>query len=89
MIQVTLDAERQPRGTLLVDSNGIAEVWIDGAFSGFTTPTVDLRVPIGVHTVEVHADGVRSPGRRITVRQGQTIRLLFQLTAEPSPGQPR
>jgi hypothetical protein len=82
-VQATLVPERKPRGSLWVESSSIAEVWIDGVYSGWTTPTTGLRVPVGNHTVEVHAEGMRPMGKRIAIRQGDTVHLFLPLMPEP------
>ena len=53
MLTLALAPERQPRGTLLVDANTAAEVWIDGIDTGYTTPTLGIHEPLGEHIVEV------------------------------------
>jgi hypothetical protein len=84
-----LKAESQPRGTIMVDANGAAEVWIDGLNTGYTTPTLGIQVHVGRHTVELR-DGIggRSPPTTITVAQGQTVRLMLPAPsgAAPLPG---
>ena len=72
---------RQPRGTLFVDAAGPAEVWIDGQYSGFMTPTPGLRVTAGEHARRAAR---RRRARRSTrcarrCDQGDTARLTLQL----------
>ena len=78
VLQLALVPEKQPRGTLMVDANSAAEVWIDGVNTGYTTPTLGIEISIGGHTVEVR-DGARrhSQVTHITIEQGQTLRLLL------------
>ncbi|HEX8953230.1 MAG TPA: serine/threonine-protein kinase, partial [Polyangia bacterium] len=52
MLSLALAPEKQPRGTLLVDANTAAEVWIDGVDTGYTTPTLGIHEPLGEHVVE-------------------------------------
>ena len=73
-----LAPEQKPRGTLLVDSGGPAEVWLDGIDTGFLTPTIGLHVSAGQHTIELRdSTGGRSTPTDVTVRQGETLRLLL------------
>jgi len=74
-VHVELVREKGQYGTLLVDSNESVDVWLDGRNSGFTTPTIGMRVPVGKHLVEVHDGGGGSASSRISVGQGQTVRL--------------
>jgi tRNA A-37 threonylcarbamoyl transferase component Bud32 len=76
-LRISLTPEKQPRGTLMVDSNGAAEVWIDGVDSGYTTPTLGIHVPVGFHTVEVRDAGNASMSKKVKIEQGQTLRLLL------------
>ncbi len=73
----TLLAEKQPRGTLMVDSNTAAELWIDGINTGYTTPTLGLEVPVGQHTVEVRDGAGKGQSSNVYIAQGQTVRLLL------------
>jgi len=95
---VTLQRETQPRGTLYVDANGAAEVWIDGYPTGYTTPSLGIQVGVGRHTVELRdGGGGRSAPAVVTVGQGETVRLSMGAlvsagaagesgaTAEPAP----
>jgi serine/threonine-protein kinase len=73
---VTLQRETQPRGTLYVDANGAAEIWIDGYPTGHTTPSLGIHVAVGRHTVELRdGAGGRSAPAVVTVGQGETVRL--------------
>ena len=49
-LMLTLEPEKAPRGVLMVDSDGAAEVWIDGVNTDYLTPTLGLHVPVGDHT---------------------------------------
>jgi serine/threonine-protein kinase len=77
VLTLALPPEKQPRGTLLVDANTAAEVWLDGVDTGYTTPTLGIHVPLGEHTVEVRDGTGRRAVARVAVAQGQTIRLLL------------
>jgi hypothetical protein len=77
-ITVSLNQEKSARGTLIVDGNSAAEVWIDDINTGYTTPTLGIEVPAGPHTVDVRdGAGRRSQPARVTVAQGATMRLLL------------
>lgn len=90
-ITVTLVPEKQARGTLMVDANTAAEVWIDGVNTGYTTPTLGIEVPLGDHMVEVRdGSGNKGPSAKVHIAKGQTVRLLLgaqQKTAE-TPAKP-
>ena len=77
VLTMALPAERQPRGTLLVDANTAAEVWMDGVDTGYTTPTLGIHVPLGEHMVEVRDGAGHKATAKVQVQQGQTIRLLL------------
>ncbi len=76
--------EKEPRGSLFVESNADAEVFIDGADTGFATPTTSLPVTVGTHRIEVRTQDGNSTSRKINVRRGETIRLTLTLLATPS-----
>ena len=76
-LALSLAAEPQPRGTLLVDANSAAEVWIDGVDTGYTTPTLGIHQPLGEHIVEVRDGAGHRASSKVTLTQGQTIRLLL------------
>jgi hypothetical protein len=81
-LSVPLSPERMPRSTLFVDSNSAASVWIDGIDTGYTTPTLGLRVTPGDHHIEVH-DGAAHASTVVKLSQGQTLRLLLSPTRMP------
>jgi hypothetical protein len=81
VLTLQLPPEKQPRGTLLVDANTAAEVWLDGVDTGYTTPTLGIHVPLGEHVIEVRDGAAHRAQTKVQVQQGQTIRLLL------SPGQ--
>jgi hypothetical protein len=82
VLTLQLPPEKQPRGTLLVDANTAAEVWLDGVDTGYTTPTLGIHVPLGEHIVEVRDGAGHRAQTKALVQQGQTIRLLLS----PGPG---
>ncbi|MGZ3405540.1 MAG: serine/threonine protein kinase [Polyangia bacterium] len=82
-VMLTLAPERHPRGTLVVEAQVVAEVWLDGAPTGLTTPTLGFHVATGDHTVELRAtSGERSLPKKVRVTQGQTLRLTMALDAK-------
>jgi tRNA A-37 threonylcarbamoyl transferase component Bud32 len=87
-LNVTLKLETQPRGTLMVDANTAAEVWIDGLNTGYTTPTLGIQVGVGKHLVELRdGNGQKGQSSTILMGQGQTVRLLLGIsTGGPPPG---
>ena len=85
-VMLHLTAERHARGTLVVEAQDVAEVWLDGVPTGLTTPTLGFRVPTGDHTIELHgSSGERSPAKKVRVTQGQTLRLSLALDAKKTP----
>jgi tRNA A-37 threonylcarbamoyl transferase component Bud32 len=79
-LRISLTPEKQPRGTLMVDSNGAAEVWIDGVDSGYTTPTLGIHVSVGEHLVEVRDAGNARLSAKVKIEQGEVRRLLLTPT---------
>ena len=80
VLRVSLTPERQPRGTLMVDSSGVAEVWLDGVDTGYTTPTLGIHLNAGQHTVEVRDNAQGRAATKVKIQQGQTVRLLLTPT---------
>ncbi len=81
VVTLVMEVEREPVGAIMVDSPAEAEVWIDGADSGHSTPTIAIRVPAGAHRVELRdSSGQRSPVAQVNVQPGMTERLLMNLT---------
>jgi len=79
-VTLSMQPERQPRGTLLVDSQDVAEVWVDGVATGMNTPTLGFRVGEGEHVIELRApSGEKSAPKRIKLVRGQTLRLTMSL----------
>ncbi len=77
-LAITLELETEPRGTLIVDSNGAGEVWIDELNTGYLTPTMGIQVPVGKHVVELRdGSGGRGPQVTVEVAQGQTVRTYL------------
>jgi len=81
-MEVPLEAEKRPIGTVWVDSNAAASVWLDGIDTGFVAPTVGLRVDSGRrHTIELRdAEGRRmGKAHRFEVARGETIHLTLNV----------
>lgn len=79
VLRLTLDPETQSRGVVLVDSNSAARVFVDGADSGYTTPTLGMLLPEGPHTIQLQSGNARSAIERINLRAGGTQRVLLDL----------
>ncbi len=81
-VTLTMQPERRPRGTLVVEAQDVAEVWLDGVPTGLTTPTLGFRVPTGDHVLELHAPSPsteHSPPKKVRIVQGQTLRVTMAL----------
>jgi hypothetical protein len=80
VLTVELTSEKFQRGTLMLDSDVVAEVWVDGADSGFVSPTV-FRLPAGDHTVQLRdGDDARSPSTKVKIRVGEATRVTIKGT---------
>jgi serine/threonine protein kinase len=79
-LSLTLEPEKEARGTLSVDSNGSAQVWVDGVYTGYDTPTLQFRVSPGKHTIELRdsADNASAP-TRIEIGKGESMHLTLTL----------
>jgi serine/threonine protein kinase len=76
---LVLTPEKLPRGTLYVDAAAPAEVWLDGSFTGFATPTPGLRIATGDHKVSLKMNGLSSEVIHAQLKQGATVRLVIPL----------
>jgi hypothetical protein len=77
-ITVNLLPENTDRGTLMLDSDVVAEVWVDGHDSGFVSPTV-FRLPAGEHQLQLRdGDEVKSAATRVRVKSGQVTQLTLK-----------
>jgi serine/threonine-protein kinase len=75
-LSFSLEQEKEARGTLSVESDGSAQVWLDGAYTGYDTPTLGFRVAVGEHTIELRdSSHVLSAPTRVTIRKGETVHL--------------
>jgi hypothetical protein len=79
-VSFALVEEHAARGTVFVDANEAAQVFIDGSDTGYVTPTLGLRLVAGPHDVEVRA-GQRRATSRVELRKGETLRLLLNPVA--------
>jgi tRNA A-37 threonylcarbamoyl transferase component Bud32 len=77
---LALSVERRPRGTLIVEAQDVAEVWLDGVPTGLTTPTLGFHVLVGDHVLELRSTaGERSPPKKVHVEKGATLRISMAL----------
>jgi tRNA A-37 threonylcarbamoyl transferase component Bud32 len=80
--RILLVAEARPRGSLFVESNLPAEVWVDGQYTGFMTPTPGLRLNPGEHRVELRdGSGGVLADKSVTVAKGDTLRIVLPTSA--------
>src|SRR6185312_2057977 len=83
VVTVTLLPEKTERGTLLLDSDIVAEVWVDGRSSGFISPTM-FRLPAGDHTVQLRDDDdIRSATAKVKIKVGRATQLSLKGTRAP------
>jgi hypothetical protein len=90
-VTLALQPERRPRGTLVVEAQDVAEVWLDGMPTGLTTPTLGFHVATGDHVIELRGTAAspggaveRSAPKKVRVAQGQTLRVTMALGAAPA-----
>ena len=80
---VNLVPEKAERGTLLLDSDIVAEVWVDGEDSGFVSPTM-FRLPAGEHTVQLRdADEAKSATAHVHIKIGRATQLSLKGSRVP------
>lgn len=86
-LTINLVPETQARGAVVVEADRVADVWIDGAFTGFRTPTIAIRVSEGPHTVELRDDLRPLHTRKVDVARGETLHLSLPTgtSAPPKP----
>jgi serine/threonine protein kinase len=78
LLSFALGVERLPRGTLWVDANQAAQVFIDGAETGLVTPTPGIRVAVGEHAVELRdGSGAVTASAKVKIAQGQSLHLTL------------
>jgi hypothetical protein len=79
-VTLTMEVEKLPRGYVLIDCEQEATVWIDGAETGFETPTLGIRVQSGEHSIQlVDGSGRKSPPVKVNVHQGETVRVKMAI----------
>jgi hypothetical protein len=83
-LSLPLSPEHLPRATLFVDANTAAAVWVDGIDTGYTTPTLGIRIAPGDHQIEVR-EGSSSASATVHLTQGQTTRLLLSPAGASGP----
>jgi hypothetical protein len=80
VLTMSLVPEKSERGTLLLDSDVISEVWVDGQNSGFVSPTM-FRLPAGDHQVQLRdSDEPRSAIARVRIKIGHATQLSLKGT---------
>jgi serine/threonine protein kinase len=84
-LQLVLEPEKEPQGMMTVDGPSAAEVWVDGAFTGFTTPTLGFRVPAGEHVVALRTGDSRSAPTKVVIKQGDHVHLTLSLLDRGKP----
>ncbi|HEX9101977.1 MAG TPA: hypothetical protein VF997_07235, partial [Polyangia bacterium] len=79
-VTVNLLPEKGEHGTLLLDSDLVAGVWVDGQDSGFVSPTM-FRLPAGDHTIQLRdGDEARSAAAKVRIKTGHATPLSLKGT---------
>ncbi len=79
-LEIPLEPAHRDIGYLWIDSNHIADVYIDGAPTGLTTPTFGIDLPIGEHEVQLRdSSGARSRPLHVNLARGQHEHLRLNL----------
>ena len=79
-LTVNLIPEKSERGTLMLDSDVVAEVWVDGESSGFFSPTV-FRLNAGEHTLQLRdGDELHSAAVKVKIKAGQATHFTLKGT---------
>ena len=64
----------------MLDSDVVAEVWVDGENSGFFSPTV-FRLGKGEHTLQLRdGEEVHSPAVKVKIKSGQATHFSLKGT---------
>jgi hypothetical protein len=80
VVTVNLPPEKMERGTLMLDSDIVAEVWVDGENSGLMSPTV-FQLPPGDHQVQLReGDEAKSPMVKVKIKVGQATHTQLKGT---------
>jgi len=78
-----LEPAREARGTLFVESNATARVFVDGNDTGFYTPTCGISLPVGAHTAQIRSSaGADSLVYRFEVKAGDTLHVTLDPSSE-------
>jgi hypothetical protein len=71
-----LEPEHEPRGSVIVDSNVAARVFVDGGDTGYSTPSRAILLPVGAHTVQIRTStGGESGVQHVSLTAGETVRV--------------
>jgi tRNA A-37 threonylcarbamoyl transferase component Bud32 len=82
MYSVRLVAERAPYGLLWVDASQIGQVFVDDADTGFTTPSIGLRLAVGEHQVELRsAVGKKLASKTVRIGEGDINHVYLEVAA--------
>ncbi|HEX6836163.1 MAG TPA: PEGA domain-containing protein, partial [Polyangia bacterium] len=78
-VTVHLAPAKLDRATVWIEGPLGAEVWLDSAPLGVTTPTGGLQLPTGSHWIELRrTDGVVIAGKAIRVARGEIVHVTPQ-----------
>jgi tRNA A-37 threonylcarbamoyl transferase component Bud32 len=78
-----LEPEHEPRGSLIVDSNATARVFVDGGDTGFSTPSSAILLPVGAHTVQIRtSSGGESSVQHVSLTAGDLVHVALDPIAE-------
>lgn len=79
-VEAYLEPETQPVGYVWVDSGDMADIWINGAPSGFVSPSTGIRLRTGEHQVELRdSTGRRSQPVSVSVERGAHVHVRLSL----------
>jgi len=81
-VVVQLEPDQQQRATVWIDADRSAAVFVDGAATGLTTPTMGIRMRPGRHLIELRDDrGRRGATAEVTLARGETRHLRLDFAA--------
>ena len=83
-VETTVATLRDLLGTLVLETNVDAEVWVDGRLLG--TAPGEVRIAGGLHDVELRAPGVETARFPLQVAAGQRIEREVELAILPEGG---
>jgi len=84
-IQSAADAISKPVAVRFTSTPNEAEVSIDGEYRG-STPTFELTLPAGIHSIVVKKLGYLPWERKVTLAPGDDPTITAELTPEPNDG---